>query len=109
MRAGTTLPLPVEYAERAVYVAEGRINVGDVEAPLGQMLVFSTGSRPLLRTEVPTRLVILGGAPLSEPRHIYWNFVSSSLERIEQAKRDWREGRFPKVPGDEVEFIPLPD
>jgi redox-sensitive bicupin YhaK (pirin superfamily) len=108
MRAGTTLSLPVEYAERAAYLAEGKVAVGDVEANVGQMLVFAAGAKPLLRAEASARLVILGGAPLSEPRHIYWNFVSSSLERIEQAKRDWGEGRFPKVPGDEVEFIPLP-
>lgn len=55
------------------------------------------------------RIVLLGGAPLDGRRYIHWNFVSSSRERIEQAKRDWKERRFPRVPGDEVEFVPLPD
>jgi redox-sensitive bicupin YhaK (pirin superfamily) len=73
------------------------------------MLVFTKDARVTLRAEQPTRLVLLGGAPLEGERYIDWNFVSSSKERLEQAKQDWREGRFPKVPGDELEFIPLPD
>jgi redox-sensitive bicupin YhaK (pirin superfamily) len=72
------------------------------------MVVFSAGSAPVLRAASTTRLVLLGGAPLDGDRHLWWNFVSSSRERIEQAKRDWKEGRFAKVPG-ETEFIPLPD
>jgi redox-sensitive bicupin YhaK (pirin superfamily) len=62
-----------------------------------------------LRADSPARVVLLGGAPLDGLRHIYWNFVSSSKARIEQAKRDWKEGRFPKVPGDDLEFVPLPE
>jgi redox-sensitive bicupin YhaK (pirin superfamily) len=73
------------------------------------MLVFREGERPALRAEEKSRIVLLGGAPLDGERYLFWNFVSSSKERLEQAKRDWKEGRFPKVPGDDVEFIPLPD
>ena len=73
------------------------------------MLVFAKGAEVALHAPVAARIVLLGGAPLQGERHIWWNFVSSSRERIERAKRDWKEGRFPKVPGDEAEFIPLPD
>ena len=73
------------------------------------MLVFSKDATALLRAERPTRVILLGGAPLEGKRYIHWNFVSSSRERLEQAKRDWKEGRFPKVPGDDLEFIPLPE
>jgi redox-sensitive bicupin YhaK (pirin superfamily) len=107
--AGGLLPLPAEHQERAAYVLEGRVCCGAARAEARQMLVFSPGSSPVLRAELASRVVVLGGAPIDGPRHIWWNFVSSSKERIEQAKGDWREGRFPKVPGDEKEFIPLPE
>ena len=73
------------------------------------MLVFAKGAEVILHATVAARIALLGGAPLQGERHIWWNFVSSSTERIEQAKREWKGGRFPKVPGDETEFIPLPD
>jgi len=73
------------------------------------MLVFREGAAATLRAEVAARVALIGGAPLDGERHIWWNFVSSSNERIEQARRDWRDGRFGKVHGDEVEFIPLPE
>jgi redox-sensitive bicupin YhaK (pirin superfamily) len=72
------------------------------------MVVFAPGAEVVLRAESPARAVLLGGATLEGPRHIFWNFVSSSRERIENAKRDWKEGRFPKVPGDGTELVPLP-
>jgi redox-sensitive bicupin YhaK (pirin superfamily) len=106
--AGAQLALPTEHAERAIYVVEGAIRCGGESAEPGRMLVFEKGAEVVLQTEQACRVALLGGAPLDGPRHIEWNFVSSSKERIEQAKRDWREARFPKVPGDEVEFIPLP-
>ena len=109
MSAGSTLTLGNEYEERAVYVVEGAIGCGAERAAAGRMLVFVPGPRVVLRAHAPARVVALGGAPLDGPRYIDWNFVSSSRERIERAKRDWKEGRFPKVPGDEVEFTPLPD
>lgn len=107
--AGSELPLPSEYAERAVYVAEGALRCGTERAEVGRMLVFTKDASVVLRAEQPARVALIGGAPLDGERHLFWNFVSSSQERIEQAKRDWREGRFPKVPGDELEFIPLPE
>jgi redox-sensitive bicupin YhaK (pirin superfamily) len=106
--AGCELPLTDAYSERAVYVIEGRLAVQGGSAGPGRMLVFAPGAGRVLRSEHGARVALLGGEPVGE-RHIYWNFVSSSLERIEQAKRDWREGRFPTVPGDDIEFIPLPD
>ncbi|HKO50760.1 MAG TPA: pirin family protein [Polyangiaceae bacterium] len=109
MSADSELSLPDEYEERAVYVLSGALRCGADTAQPGRMLVFSQGQRITLRAEKPSRVVLLGGAPLDGPRFIDWNFVSSSKDRIEQAKRDWREDKFPKVPGDELERIPLPE
>jgi hypothetical protein len=109
MPAGGELPLPEEHEERAAYVVSGRIQCGDEEAERGRMLVFAPGAAVTLRALSDARVAIIGGAPIDGERHIFWNFVSSSQARIEQAKRDWREGRFAKVPGDEREFIPLPE
>jgi redox-sensitive bicupin YhaK (pirin superfamily) len=72
------------------------------------MLVFAEGADVTLKAETATRAALVGGAPLDGPRHIDWNFVGSSKDRIEKAKADWREGRFPKVPDDETGFVPLP-
>ena len=108
MSAGSVLTVPEEHEERALYVVEGAVACDTETTPAGRMLVFVPGARVRLHAEAPARMVLLGGAPLDGPRHMYWNFVSSSKERIERAKRAWREGRFPKVPGD-VEFVPLPD
>jgi hypothetical protein len=109
MPAGSELPLPNDYEERAAYVVSGRIECGNEWAERGRMLVFTAGAAATLRATGEARVAIIGGAPIDGERHIYWNFVSSSQARIEQAKGDWREGRFGKVPGDEREFIPLPD
>ena len=108
MPAGSRLTVPAEPEERASYVVEGAIRCGTERAEPHRLFVFKPGATVSLRAESESRIMLFGGAPLDGPRHIYWNFVSSSKERIEQAKRDWKEGRFPKVPGDEVEFIPLP-
>ena len=107
--AGRELELPPEHEERAAYVVEGAIACGAERAEPGRMLVFTAGAQVRFRAESDARLVLLGGAPLDGPRHIWWNFVSSSKERIERAKADWRAGRFPKVAGDEQEFVPLPE
>ncbi|MBK9373074.1 MAG: pirin family protein [Holophagales bacterium] len=109
MPAGSELPLPVEPEERAVYTVEGSIAVGDEPSGPGRMLVLAPGAGVVLRAEAPARAVLIGGAPLERPPLIDWNFVSSSRERIEKAKRDWKEGRFPRVPGDEIELVPLPE
>jgi redox-sensitive bicupin YhaK (pirin superfamily) len=73
------------------------------------MVIFKSGERARLRARTAAHVMLLGGEPLDGPRHVWWNFVSSSLERIDQAKQDWKSGRFGKVPGDEVEFTPLPE
>jgi redox-sensitive bicupin YhaK (pirin superfamily) len=109
MTAGQTLELPEGYAELAIYVVEGRITCDDVAFVQGTMLIPREGQRPGVRAEQESRVVIVGGASLDGERFLFWNFVSSRKERLEQAKRDWKEGRFPKVPGDELEFIPLPE
>jgi hypothetical protein len=109
MPAGCELPLPPEHEERASYVVEGALACGSERAEPGRMLVFAPGAEVRLRAEADARIVLVGGAPIDGKRHIGWNFVSSSKDRIEQAKSDWKEGRFPKVPGDEVEFVPLPE
>lgn len=108
MPEGGELPLSGEHEERAAYVAEGVVWCGEERVEALHMVVFAPGSRPLLRAASPARVMLLGGAPMDGERHIWWNFVSSSKARIEQAKRDWKEGRFSKVPG-ETEFIPLPE
>jgi redox-sensitive bicupin YhaK (pirin superfamily) len=109
MSAGSELALPSGHEERAIYVVDGSLRCGAERADVGRMLVFAKEAQVVLRAERATRIVLLGGAPLDGERYIDWNFVSSSRERLEQAKRDWKEGRFPKVPGDDVEFIPLPE
>ncbi|HKR76780.1 MAG TPA: pirin family protein [Rhodanobacter sp.] len=106
--AGAELALPAEHAEHGVHVIEGGLEWGGLALEAGRMAVQAAGSAPPLRAVRASRVMLFGGAPLDGERHLWWNFVASSRERIEQAKADWREGRFPKVPGDEDEFIPLP-
>jgi redox-sensitive bicupin YhaK (pirin superfamily) len=106
---GATLALPDDHEERSFYVTTGRVRCGDQVFEPGRLVVFDRGARPSLHAEGPARVVLLGGAPLDGDRHIWWNFVSSRRERIDEAKRAWKEGRFPRVPGDEQDFIPLPD
>jgi redox-sensitive bicupin YhaK (pirin superfamily) len=109
MPAAAKIALSPEHAERAVYVAEGSATIGDRLLAVGDMAVL-TSAQPVeaIAGTDGAKLMLLGGAPMDGPRHIWWNFVSSSKERIEKAKADWRDGRFAKVPGD-PEFIPLPD
>jgi redox-sensitive bicupin YhaK (pirin superfamily) len=106
------LPLPTEYEERAAYVVSGSVHLlpDDETCNAGQLFVFKPGAQISLRGagQEPARLMLLGGEPLDGPRHIWWNFVSSSSERIEQAKADWKAGRFIPVP-DETAAIPLPE
>jgi redox-sensitive bicupin YhaK (pirin superfamily) len=107
MDAGSSLPLPSEHAERGVYILDGTVSIaGEAYAPQ-QLLGFRPGDAVTLRAETAVHLVILGGEPMDGPRHVWWNFVHSSQDRIEAAKADWRAGRFDTVPGD-GEFIPLP-
>ena len=106
--AGATIALPKEYSERAVYIVQGSLEINGVAYPPAQMLVFSKGDEPRIRAKESTTCMLLGGAPLGE-RFIWWNFVSSSRERIEQAKEDWKQGRIILPPNDDADFIPLPD
>ncbi|HEX2114466.1 MAG TPA: pirin family protein [Alphaproteobacteria bacterium] len=108
LEAGARLVLPAEYEERAIYVADGAIEIAGQTFGGGQLLVFRPGDAIDLRAEAASRVLLLGGEPMDGPRHLWWNFVSSSKERIEQAKADWKAGRFGPVPGD-AEFIPLPE
>ncbi len=106
--AGTSLSLPEEHEERGVYVLSGALSHDGEPLEARSLAIFKTGGAPRVRAEADSRVLLLGGAPPDGPRHLEWNFVSSSLERIEQAKQAWQAGHFPKVPGDELEFIPLP-
>ncbi len=108
LRAGGTMRMPNEYAEEAAYVAEGRIEVEGRTYGAGQMLVFAAGQPGTLAAIEPATVMILGGEPLGE-RHIWWNFVSSRKERIDQAAADWRAGRMTLPQLDNQEFIPLPE
>jgi redox-sensitive bicupin YhaK (pirin superfamily) len=104
---GAVLPLDADYEERAIYTVSGEIDIaGDTFGP-GQLLIFKPGDRISILALSNARLMLLGGEPMDGPRHIWWNFVSSRKERIDQAKADWAARRFDTVPG-ESEFIPLP-
>ena len=108
LQAGASLPFDPTYEERGLYTVSGTIEIaGDRFGP-GQLLVFKPGDRITVRAATPARVMLLGGDPMDGPRHIWWNFVSSRRERIEQAKADWKAARFDSVPGD-TEFIPLPE
>lgn len=107
---GAALPVDAVVEERAVYVVSGALNIADDRYSSGQLLVLRSGEAVTIRNAEPepTRLVVFGGETMDGPRHIWWNFVSSRPERIEEAKADWQAGRFATVPGDDKEFIPLP-
>ncbi|MHA3976141.1 pirin family protein [Halovulum sp. GXIMD14794] len=113
--AGEALPLPDDHEDRGIYVVAGSANVAGEEYPAGQMMVFRPGDRITVKAgEQGARLVLLGGETLGGPRHIWWNFVASSKEKIEAAKEawragDWQNGRFHLPPDDDAEFIPLPE
>lgn len=109
LAAGAEMAMPAEHVERGVFVVEGAVAWGELDVVSPRMAVQTGPSAPVLRAREASRLILFGGAPLDGERHLWWNFVASSKERIEQAKADWREGRFAKVPGDEKDFIPLPD
>lgn len=106
LQPGQTLELP-DAEERAVYVVSGALSVQGTGMPARSMTILSSQPGILVKANRASRIALIGGTPVGR-RFIEWNFVSSRRERIEQAKRDWQQGRFPKVPGDETEFIPLP-
>lgn len=106
MQPGQTLTLPAS-PERAVYVADGSIMIGDTAVAGGQMAVCMPDAAVHLRAESASRIAVIGGEPLGR-RHMEWNYVSSRKARVAQAKADWQDGRFALVPGDDTEFIPYP-
>ena len=109
LAAGAALPLPVDHEERGVYVAEGEVEVAGQSFEAGRLLVFRPGDAITILARSNSRVMLLGGEPMDGPRYIWWNFVSSSKDKIEAAKDDWKQARFGIVPGDEKDFIPLPD
>jgi redox-sensitive bicupin YhaK (pirin superfamily) len=104
-----TLTLTDEHPQRSAYVTGGRVICGGEALEAGRLAVFHPHAPITLRADGRARLVLLGGAALDGERHVWWNLVSSRRERIEQAKSDWKEGRFARIPGDDREFIPLPE
>jgi redox-sensitive bicupin YhaK (pirin superfamily) len=109
LKAGSSVPLDAQHEERAIYMIAGEIDIAGDKFGQGQLLVFKPGDAVRISAAQDSHFVICGGAAMDGPRHIWWNFVSSSRDRIEQAKADWKAGHFQKVPGDEIEFIPLPE
>lgn len=107
LQQGATFALPAEHAERGFYIVKGSVEISGITYAAGKMLVFSRGADPKIVAKEDCTLMLLGGEPLGE-RFIWWNFVSSRKERIEQAKEDWQQGRIVLPPNDDKEFIPLP-
>jgi hypothetical protein len=108
--AGGKLPVEAAHEERALYTAAGEVEITGERFPADQLLVLRPGDPVTVGNAgpAPARFVLVGGETMDGPRHIWWNFVSSRKERIEQAKAEWKAGRFDTVPGDAEEFIPLP-
>lgn len=109
LAAGATIPFDASTEERALYVVSGAIDIAGDQFTAGRLLIFRPGDAITVTALNDAHVVLLGGATMDGPRHIWWNFVSSRQERIEQAKADWKAARFDTVPGDNSEFIPLPE
>ena len=108
LQQGAIFELPKEHSERGFYIAKGSIEIAGITYDQGKMLVFNKGVDPTIIAKENTTMMLLGGEPLGD-RFIWWNFVSSRKERIEQAKEDWKQGRIILPPNDNKEFVPLPD
>jgi len=106
---GARVRIPADAEERAIYVLSGEVEISGDRFPADRLLVFKPGDEIVVSSGEGAHFMLFGGASLGAQRYIWWNFVSSSRERIEQAKQEWKTGRFDIVPGDEEEFIPLPD
>lgn len=106
---GASVKIPADAEERAIYTLEGEVSISGDRFPAERLLVFRPGDEIVVSSESGAHFMLFGGSSLGSSRYIWWNFVSSSKERIEQAKEEWKTGRFDIVPGDEEEFIPLPD
>ncbi len=105
---GAQLPVPTEYIERAIYLLTGEISIDGNRFSAGQLVTLKRNQQIVIKASAPAQFMLFGGEPMDGPRYIWWNFVSSRLERIEAAKEEWSQGKFDTVPGDEEEFIPLP-
>ena len=103
------LPIESQADERALMVVEGEATLDGMEMPKYTLIVLKPGDVPALKSEKGARVMLMGGESFASERHVFWNFVSSNRDRIQQAKDDWSAGKFPKVPGDEEEWIPLPE
>ncbi|RVC13863.1 pirin family protein [Mesorhizobium sp. M7A.F.Ca.CA.002.15.2.1] len=106
---GASVKIPADAEERAIYTLEGEVSISGDVFPAERLLVFRPGDEIVVSSQTGAHFMLFGGASLGSKRYIWWNFVSSSKERIEQAKEEWKTGRFDIVPGDEDEFIPLPE
>lgn len=109
LESGGRIPLPTEHVERGIYITDGSVEVAGDTFDAGRLLVFHHKDPIMISSVHGARFMMLGGEPMDGPRYIWWNFVASSKERIEAAKNDWARARFAIVPGDEKEFIPLPE
>lgn len=109
LQQNSKIEIPKCTEERAIYVLEGRVEIGGVTYDPRQMMVLHPDNAVTVKALSDVHMMVLGGATMDSQRYIYWNFVSSSKDMLEQAKEDWKNGKFAKVPGDEKEFIPLPD
>jgi len=109
LKAGARVPIDATHDERAIYIVDGEIDIAGDRFRPQQLLVLKPGDAITVAAATDAHIALLGGEPMDGPRHIWWNFVSSRKERIEQAKEEWKTGRFAPVPGDAGEFIPLPE
>jgi redox-sensitive bicupin YhaK (pirin superfamily) len=109
LAAGAALPIDADMEERAIYIVSGSVEIAGDRFAAGQLLVLRPRDAITVTAAEDARVMLVGGAALDGPRHIWWNFVSSRKERIEQAKAEWKARRFDTVPGDDIEFIPLPE
>ena len=108
LAAGAAVPLPDEHEERAIYILSGSVEIAGETHTAPILLAFRPADHITISATTDARFIMLGGEPVDGPRHLWWNFVSSTKERIEQAKQDWTSGKFGLVPGDDKEWIPLP-
>lgn len=106
---GAQLPVATDYIERAIYLLSGAVTIDGNRFEAGQLVILKPHHEIVVKAQKQAQFMLFGGEPMNEPRYIWWNFVSSRLERIEAAKEEWATGKFDTVPGDESEFIPLPE
>jgi len=106
---GAQLPVATDYIERAIYLLSGAVTIDGNRFEAGQLVILKPHHEVVVKAPKQAQFMLFGGEPMNEPRYIWWNFVSSRLERIDAAKEEWANGKFDTVPGDESEFIPLPE